>query len=162
MSLVLCSLSVIRLDVDIVVFVVLGVLRVSWICRLVFIVNLEKFPAVFPSHISVLSPFCILIVCMYHFLLSQISLILCSLSLLHFSRSVLMDRYARSLFPQPCHQCFSVFVHISSLLTLRVCSYTLSAFPIRILSILITVTSDPSLRIAEFLLCLFRLFFLAF
>lgn len=72
-----------------------------------------------------------------------------------------MDRCAAPSFLSPAISVFQS-VHISSLLTLRVCSYTLPAFPIRILSILITVTSDPNLRIPEFLLCLFRLFFLAF
>lgn len=57
----------------------------------------------------------------------------------------------------------SFFLRISiSFLTLPIYSCRLSTFPIRILSILITVTSDPNLRIPEFLLCLFRLFFLAF
>ena len=47
-----CSSGVMRRDAYIVVFAVLGVLRVSWICSLMFIVNVDKFSAVFPSHIS--------------------------------------------------------------------------------------------------------------
>lgn len=49
-----------------------------------------------------------------------------------------MDRCAAPSFLSPAISVFQS-VHISSLLTLRVCSYTLPAFPIRILSILIKV-----------------------
>ena len=128
-----------------------------------FIVNFEKFSAVFPSHIS----FCSFSLLLYshHVYVSLFNVTdlldtLFSFFLLFpFCVSVRGSSYGQvseSLFPQPCRQYFSFFVHISSLF-----SHCVSAFPIRILRVLITVTSDPSPRIPEFLLCLFRRFFLA-
>lgn len=117
-----------------------------------------KNPQLFFCHIflSVPSPFsCILIMCMYPFLLSQICLILCSLFSLFFLSGFQQGKFLRTDTQSPSF--LSPAVSISSLFL-----YYVSAFPIRILSASTTVTSDPSLRIPEFLLCLFRLLFLAF
>lgn len=117
-----CSSGVTRRDADIVVLAVLGVLRVSWICSLMFIVDVEEFSALFPSHISLYS--LSLLVCMDRFLLSQVSLILCSLFFfLHFSRG---SSYGQ-VFPTPLSSAlpsafFMLCPRSLSLLTSRVCS----------------------------------------